>query len=151
MKVTVLQGISGSGKTTYAHKCGTGGFIVSTDFYFYVDGNYVFDHSKLAEAHGRCLKEFIGHLYQAHDVVVDNTNCREIQMAPWVAIANAFNAKLRLVRVECLLSTAIRRAWEGPHKVPKEIVERQYRNLGEYRHPSFWPSTEHVDGMEEDK
>jgi hypothetical protein len=63
MKVVIMSGISGSGKDTYIeNNFYTEHYppsICSADDYFMKDNKYQFNHSKLNEAHGYCLKKFL--------------------------------------------------------------------------------------------
>lgn len=92
MKITILCGIPGSGKSTYARwmQMQKPVKVVSADFFFYdKNGNYNFNPKKLGEAHGICQSQYLAHLMervspiQLHGeivdtdhIVVDNTNVR---------------------------------------------------------------------------
>jgi len=82
--VTILRGLPGSGKSTYAEfvkssraALGTRVTIVSADNYMVdSDGNYHFDPHRLVECHSRCQADFVSSLLEGTPVVVDNTNTR---------------------------------------------------------------------------
>ena len=94
-RIIVLQGVSGSGKSTAA-KAAAQGFrvagrsvaIVSADDYFmrvHVDGStsYEFDPSKLGEAHASCFRRYLDALQTGVDVIfVDNTSTTTMEVAP---------------------------------------------------------------------
>ena len=74
MLVTIMCGVSGSGKSTYSIGKGE---VVSADFFFQKDGIYNFDKTKLHLAHAECLRNFVFHLIEGkNNIVVDNTNLR---------------------------------------------------------------------------
>jgi hypothetical protein len=51
-RLILLRGLPGSGKSTLAREiAGKNGVICSTDDFFYNDGRYIFDASKLGEYH----------------------------------------------------------------------------------------------------
>jgi len=83
-KVVIVVGLPGSGKSTLAdkmleeHKRDVVSFVkVSADDYFVANGNgeYLFDPSKLGEAHQSCQNLFKQACEQGiHTIFVDNTN-----------------------------------------------------------------------------
>ena len=82
MNIFILQGVSGAGKSTYANRLlgeSPEGAIVSADECFMVGGRYQFDPSKLGEAHSECKSP----------IIVDNTNARVDEIAPYYAIGEA--------------------------------------------------------------
>lgn len=112
------------------------------------DGVYRFDSAKLAEAHGTCLRrytdkvsdEFFEH---PETLVVDNTNCSAIELAPYVALAQAYNHELSLVCMRCPPDVAFARSQHG---APIETIEFMVAKLMELidRYPPWWPLPEHV-------
>lgn len=77
LKLLILRGSPGSGKTTFATK--NNSFktwkIVSADMFFTrPDGKYVFDRTKLQDAHNQCFTDAYNYLSQGFNVIVDNTN-----------------------------------------------------------------------------
>lgn len=73
--MTIVRGLPGSGKSTYAKKLAdeTGAVHIESDMYFEQGGEYKFDPSKLQAAHKWCQNEF-RRLYQAgKDIIVSNT------------------------------------------------------------------------------
>lgn len=103
MKVTILQGIPGSGKSTLIpvdRKIR----IVSADHYFVGgDGHYRFDPHKLPDAHGACLRSFARYSAKpdADELVVDNTNTTVAEVAPYYALAQAYGHEVRIVHLDC--------------------------------------------------
>lgn len=51
MILYLIRGIPGSGKSTLAHKLVNAENVCEADQFFYQDGTYVFDRTKLKEAH----------------------------------------------------------------------------------------------------
>jgi tRNA uridine 5-carbamoylmethylation protein Kti12 len=106
MKAVVLAGLPGSGKSTLVKSLldkqrTESRFVCSADHFFeQPDGSYLYDKNKLHQAHARCLQKFISaiDLYggtpdvpSPEFLVVDNTNLTVAEIAPYIAIANAFN------------------------------------------------------------
>jgi predicted kinase len=91
--IAICCGPSGSGKSTWADKLvkKLGAVKLSADDYFMVDGKYVFSPISIGEAHAQCLRKFVGALIACEeDIIVDNTNLKPIDMAPYVRLAEAF-------------------------------------------------------------
>lgn len=115
MKAIILSGIPGSGKSTFAGEADKR-VVCSADDFFMVDGKYCFDFRKLGEAHGSCLRKFIECVSRGESVVyVDNTNTTVLELAPYMAIANAYNYKIELVTFLCDPEIAAKR---NKHGVP---------------------------------
>lgn len=91
MKVAyIMRGVPGSGKSTLAKHLANGsdGAIHSTDDFFYVDGEYRFDPSKLREYHDRNYEAFCRSLNDGVPVVIcDNTNTRRLHFERYVEAA----------------------------------------------------------------
>lgn len=135
MQLKIIRGISGSGKSTYAKTHFPDFIICSADDFFMVKNKYKFDPKKLPNAHACCLLKCIDNILQGNKVVVDNTNTRLIELAPYVAIGNAYKYKVEIIRIECDWEVAAKR---GIHKVPKETVLRMYNSM-ETSLPPYWP------------
>ena len=86
MKVYILRGVSGSGKSTEAMRLASNNkdIICSADDYFMKNGEYKFDPSKLGEAHGECLAKFRALVKAgAETIIVDNTNTQWWEIRPY--------------------------------------------------------------------
>lgn len=139
MKLTILAGVSGSGKSTYAKKLG--GIICSADDHFVdADGVYRFDPSQLGEAHRKCLRNVVLGLQRfGEHIVVDNTNTTLVELAPYVALGQAFYAQVEIVVVVGNPADAARR---NIHGVPHGSVMAMAKRIDEMLHnwPPFWPT-----------
>jgi predicted kinase len=144
MKVRILRGTSGAGKSTYTKTFYPNAVVCSADDYFMVDGKYQFDSKKLSEAHGACLRKFVEivvdlALNRPFDttVVVDNTNCSIAEIAPYAALALAYGADLEIITLLTPTDVAVKR---NVHGVTLEGVMRQRLNLdaGTKQLPPWW-------------
>lgn len=140
IKVIILSGIPGSGKSTYAAASGERTVVCSADHYFEKSGSYRFDPSKLGEAHAECLRRFVDTLSAgtADTLIVDNTNTTALELAPYVAVCAAFGVVPRLVTVECDPEVAYQR---NQHGVPLAGIQAAARRLRERQLPPFWNVT----------
>lgn len=144
LQVFIMSGVSGSGKDTWIKKYQkenptTKTFVVSADHYFMKDGDYVFDPSKLDEAHGKCLRDFIQHVRNFIEddgiVFVNNTNTTSEEIAPYYAIAHAYGARVTLVTVHCLPHIAAKR---NVHGVPEKGILAMHDRIQARKIPSYW-------------
>lgn len=154
-KVIILSGIPGSGKSSWAkeHYHEYSGFEsytahVSADGYFRgVYGEYKFNPQKLNEAHAECLRLYTTDIvYSAPAspsvvLVVDNTNTTALEIAPYAALALAFDFELEIVTFKCPPEVGAARNVHGvPLKTCKDMAER----LASRRLPPYWAKFERV-------
>lgn len=145
--VIILCGISGSGKSTRIAKLYPEAAVCSADHYFMVDGEYRFDPSKLPQAHGSCLKQFVSCLQgrlpdgQPPTVVVDNTNTTVAEVAPYAALALAYGYDLR---IEILKVDPEVAAARNLHGVPLAGIVKMAERLATLKDslPPWWPCEE---------
>jgi len=100
MKVIILRGGSGAGKSTWVKKNHSDAFVVSADLFFMVDGEYKFDITKIGEAHATCLRSFVAICQnppaELSTVIVDNTNTTVAELAPYAQVALVYGHELQL-------------------------------------------------------
>lgn len=139
MKVIIMRGVPGSGKSTYVSKNFPGAAVYSADDYFVnAEGVYVFDPRKLPQAHGKCLKDFVFHLERpfSSDAVIDNTNTTAVECAPYAALALAYGCALEIVTIQCDPEVAAAR---NTHGVSVEGVKAMHKRLTEAQLMPWWP------------
>jgi len=139
MKVVLLRGLSGSGKSTYANKLAleTPNTVICTaDDYFMKDGVYKFDRNKLGEAHQACYQKFFVEITKGTDlIIVANTNTTTKELVNYVGICEDAGVPFEIITISCPLELAIQR---NIHSVPKKTIVRQYDNLIRAKFPSNW-------------
>lgn len=127
--IHILRGIPGSGKTHAINntiKPSGMTVICSADHYFEdSEGNYNFNPALLNEAHGACLKRYVQALDTDCDIIVDNTNIRLWEVAPYVSLANAFEKDYEIIEIVCEPSKAAKR---NTHGVPEAKILEMYKN-----------------------
>ncbi|NWS68431.1 N4BP2 protein, partial [Crotophaga sulcirostris] len=98
--LVLLRGVPGSGKSYLARTLledNPGGVILSTDDYFYKDGQYHYDPDCLGEAHDwnrKRAKEAFE--MRISPIIIDNTNIQAWEMKPYVTLAQQFKYKVML-------------------------------------------------------
>lgn len=139
----VLVGVSGSGKSTYARKLvylNEGqGIILSTDDFFMEDGKYCFDPAKLGLAHSQNLFRFIECCRNEYPLVIcDNTNTRMAELAPYVAVAEAYGYSTEIHILQRDLDMAI---IQNKHGVPRNTIIAMQERINSLELPPWWKST----------
>lgn len=140
--VYIMRGPSGSGKSTMAQQImsqhmGRGHVhVVSADAYMYEGGVYCFQRDKLSMAHKMCFAEFcyaVGKITFAQDdgvVIVDNTNIRRWEFAPYVTVAQKLGWNVEYCIPPKPWSAATF-AVRNIHGVPLETVARMISEFEE--------------------
>ncbi len=136
MKIVVLRGISGSGKSTWVREQAPEAFVVSADHFFIKDGEYRFDPTRLQEAHQACYRAFVEAVARKEPfIAVDNTNISVWEMAPYVVHGRVFGYDVEILTMDCSADAAVARK----DLVPPEKVRQTERFLKEetLRMPPF--------------
>lgn len=98
--VTILRGLPGSGKSTLARKLAdeTGAVICSADDWM-VDGSgrYHFDPRRLGDVHAQCQEKARAALGAGASVIIDNTNIKRRDFAPYLEMAREFGAVMEVL------------------------------------------------------
>ncbi len=147
-KVIILRGIPGSGKSRIAEILAADHkkvieeeergvptealrarylsevVVCSADKFFEIKGQYIFDRTKVAEAHASCYLDFIEAIFDPFVglIVVDNTNIHLWEYKHYVRLAEFMATDVSIYEtgefdVELCFS-------RQKHGVPKEVIER---------------------------
>lgn len=117
MRIVILRGLPGSGKSTYAQKLANGveGAVICSadDFHIDADGVYRFNRYNMRAAHEACFMKFKKAVDKgAPLVIVDNTNTQHWEFAKYL-LPNA--EVFRIVRDN---------SWQfNVHDVPRATFE----------------------------
>ena len=131
----LVRGVSGAGKSTVGEMFDDGATtrILSTDDLFYVDGEYNFDPSKLAEYHQAIIDKVESLMVEYdwkimdHDyswfpidrIVVCNTFTQMWEMEPYFNLAKKYDWCIHTIIVEN------RHDSDSIHKVPADTILQQ--------------------------
>ena len=123
----LVRGIPGSGKSTKARQLlmeGLADVHFEADMYFEVNGEYVFDPSKIKDAHAWCQKETDAALATGKRVVVSNTFVKKWEASTYFDLAAKHG-----VDVEVIVATG---NYQNVHGVPAEVLLRMKENWEEF-------------------
>jgi len=136
IKIYILQGIPGSGKSYHATSLDSTAVICSADNYpgLYPPGGG-FNAALLGQAHGACFRTAVEAVQADRSVIVDNTSLTVVEMAPYVALAQAYNAAPIIIRVQCDPKVALAR---NKHGVPPAAHAAMAKRLEEFVFPPYW-------------
>lgn len=148
IRMVLMQGPQGVGKTTIAKAIAKRGGvqILSADDYFMKDGSYVFDGTRLADAHAACKRRAEEVLTTSEDVaLIDNCNKNMRDASAYMSLVTGHVLVLRIQpknQVE-----AIRCGNRSVHQVPSKNVIRTYNDTGELTGTNVITMTETVMGF----
>ena len=129
MKLIIMRGISGSGKSTYVRENFPEAVVCSADDYFMVDGEYIFDPAGLGEAHTECFEKCLSSVTDDEAVVVvDNTNTQRAEFTPYVMLGRQAGYDIQIVHIAVDVDIAAER---NTHGVPADAVRRQHDRFEE--------------------
>lgn len=123
--LTLVRGLCGSGKSTFAKSLGM--YHVEADMWFYKNGIYQYDINYIREAHNWCKDKTIEALQIGIDVVVSNTFTKiYFELMPYINIANALNTEFCIYEMKGEYQTV--------HDVPEDklaIMKARWEELPE--------------------
>lgn len=123
----LIRGVSGSGKTTLSDQMFNSGMVQATveaDSYFYNENDeYLFDCSKLQEAHTDCYNSAEIALKNLMSVAVSNTSVTNKEVLKYQELARKYNANFVSLIVENRNNT------KDVHSLTQETLDRQKRRF----------------------
>ncbi|WP_282175499.1 ATP-binding protein [Vibrio nereis] len=114
-KLTLVRGIPGSGKSTYAKSLNSK-LIEADQFFIDQDGTYQYDNTLIKDAHSWCKLEAKRLLNAGFNVVVANTFVKNWEMKFYKSLADDMGLKFEVIEM--------RGNYQNVHDVPDEIVAR---------------------------
>ena len=119
MKLTLVRGLPGAGKSTFA-----GNDAIEADKYFCSTGEYQFDPKQLKDAHAWCQNQTRETLKAGLDATVANTFTQRWEMQIYLDMAEELGAELIVHDVYDGGQTDETLADRNVHGVPLEAIQR---------------------------
>ena len=137
MRVEILQGVSGAGKSTYTNQQ-KGAFICSADDFF---RGTKFDKTLLPKAHQFCFRDFMGEVLRKYPyIIVDNTNLTPESVSPYYLAGESYGYEVEIVRFNVDPEVAAER---NVHKVPLWKVRQMHETLRQFKPMMGWKIRNH--------
>lgn len=137
MRLILLRGISGSGKSTFIERFLPDAYVCSADHFFINEGVYQFNRRQLGIAHKVCQDKFKQALKDRVPlIVIDNTNTMLKEMTPYVKPAKRQGYRIECVRLNTPLEIAHGR---NTHGVPFAAVRAMIGRMVDV--PKEWNET----------
>lgn len=126
MKVVLMRGLPGSGKSTWIKANHPGAWVISADAFLMENGVYNWTVPRLTQAHQKCMAAFIVALGSNTPVIVlDNTNLRARDLRFYVEEAEKAGAE---IEIRTILADSEECQRRQTHNVPAstfaKLVER---------------------------
>jgi predicted kinase len=124
----LIRGLPGSGKSTEAKRieARAPGLYrhLEADMYFVVKDKYIFDASKLGEAHKWCQSRTEDYLERGYNVIVSNTFTTLKEIKPYENLAKEMGIKMEVYQMN--------NSFKSVHDVPEETINRMKERWQEY-------------------
>ncbi|XP_044537679.1 NEDD4-binding protein 2 [Gracilinanus agilis] len=135
--LVLLRGLPGSGKSFLARKLleeNPNGVILSSDDFFYKNGQYQFDGNLLGEAHEWNQKRAKEALEKkVSPVIIDNTNLQAWEMKPYIILSQKYKYKIHFREPDTWWKFKPKElARRNVHGVTKEKIVRMLEHYERY-------------------
>lgn len=148
----IMRGVSGIGKTQHAIGVKGAPVILSADSFFMIpvprpEGGikmlYKFDPHALGKAHSQCVRCCVGAIQSGENIVIDNTNCSLVEIAPYYALGQAYDYDVEIIQIEpnpITFNEGTLKVFadRNKHGVPLETIQSQFRKIGNEGLPPWW-------------
>lgn len=131
MKLTIVRGLPGSGKSTFVNseeRFYVTKHIEADDFHI-INGEYVYRSQYAGRAHEWCQAQVAYYLNQGVDVAVANTFITKRSVVPYYELAQEFGAEFEIITLTNDFGTV--------HDVPEETLDRMKQYFEDFTTEEF--------------
>ena len=124
LKLGIIRGLPGSGKSTLANQLVQSGEYdvhYEADMFFEQSGTYMFDHTKLEQAHEWCQQSVSDALACGQNVVVSNTFTMLWEILPYIDLAILNTAQVKI--------TTLTTDYGSIHGIPATSLEKMRKRF----------------------
>ncbi len=114
--LTLIRGLPGSGKSTYAMKHFPETIHLEADMFHIYENSYKYDITKVKSAHQLCQRICELVLHRGNDVVISNIFTTHEEMKPYLDMAESYGVVVNVITLQTQYGTI--------HHVPKEVIEK---------------------------
>lgn len=125
MKLIIIRGFPGSGKSTYAKKHYPKHIKIEADDWFVKGKEYIFDPKELSSAHTFCALKTEFYLRKGKSVVVSNTFTQYWEMIPYFELAKKYGIHCEIIEMKT--------AYGNIHGVPKSKLTSMKKRWDAYK------------------
>lgn len=124
MRLILVRGVPGSGKSTFAAKVFPGAFHVENDMFHVKDGEYRFDFNRQKNAVSWCMDMCDTALRNGMDIVVSNTFTKRKYIMAYVKLAEKYGADVSVYRMMG--------SFKNCHSVPAAVFENMKKGFEDW-------------------
>jgi predicted kinase len=130
-KLVLIRGLPGSGKSTAARQYFNDCIHLEADMYFTSpQGEYIYDASKIKQAHAWCQESTRIFLNNNKNVVVSNTFTTRKELDFYITYANENNIPYVVFRMK--------NNYGSIHNVPQEVINRMSLRFEDVEKEILW-------------
>jgi predicted kinase len=130
-KLVLIRGLPGSGKSTAARQYFSDCIHLEADMYFTSpQGEYIYDASKIKQAHAWCQESTRIFLNNNKNVVVSNTFTTRKELDFYITYANENNIPYVVFRMK--------NNYGSIHNVPQEVINRMSLRFEDVEKELLW-------------
>ena len=120
----LIRGLPGSGKSTFARKFEDFRHLEADMYFINGKGEYVFDASKIKDAHDWCKSTAKAFLSEGQNVIISNTFTRAWELSGYIETLEEYTSRIKVYKVIG--------NFKNIHNVPEEAIKSMKERWEDY-------------------